>query len=183
MEKIARFLLMCMGWKVDPFTPKDNKYVLIVAPHTSNWDFIIGRLAFWTKRLPAKFLIKREFFKFPLGFFLKLLGGLPVDRSRGGHTIEHVVELIRAHDKIALIITPEGTRQYNAHWKKGFYYIARKADVPLYIGIVDYAKKECKIVRSLALSGDFSSDMASLKMVYQNVGAKYPKQFSLPDWE
>lgn len=184
MKKTAAFILRCFGWRVDPFTPSERKYVLIVAPHTSNWDFVIGRLAFWTKSLPARFMIKKEFFRFPIGGVLRALGGLPVERGTGGgRAVEEAVRLLQTHEAMALILTPEGTRRRNPHWKKGFYYIAQAAQVPLYVGYVDYKKKECRIVGQMPVTGNLAADSRYLSAVYAAVTARYPAQFALPEWE
>ncbi len=183
MKKTAAFILRCFGWRVDSFTPSERKYVLIVAPHTSNWDFVIGRLAFWTKSLPARFMIKKEFFRFPVGGLLKALGGLPVERGTGGgRAVEEAVRLLQTHDAMALILTPEGTRRRNPHWKKGFYYIAQAAQIPLYVGYVDYKKKECRIVGRMPVTGDLAADSRYLLEAYADVTARYPAQFALPEW-
>lgn len=183
MKNIAAFLLRCFGWRVDDYKPAERKYVLIVAPHTSNWDFVIGRLAFWTKGLPARFMIKQEFFRFPIRGLLKALGGLPVNRGRGGgRAIEEAVALLHTHEAMAMIITPEGTRKRNPHWKKGFYHIARAAGVPVYMGYLDYKEKACRIVGQMPVTGDLARDCEVLKATYAGVTARYPAQFTLPDW-
>lgn len=183
MKKIAAFILRCFGWRVEAFVPPERRYVLIVAPHTSNWDFVIGRLAFWTKGLPARFLIKKEFFRFPIGGLLRALGGLPVERGTGGgRAVEESVRLLQTHDEMALILTPEGTRRRNPHWKKGFYHIAQAARLPIYVGYIDYKEKECRIVGAMPVSGDLAADSRYLLDIYANVTARYPDQFALPDW-
>lgn len=184
MKKTAAFILRCFGWRVDAFTPPERKYVLIVAPHTSNWDFVIGRLAFWTKSLPARFMIKKEFFRFPIGGLLKALGGLPVERGAGGgRAVEEAVRLLQTHASMALILTPEGTRRRNPHWKKGFYYIAQAAQVPLYMGYIDYKEKVCRIVGQMPVSGDLAADSRWLRETYAGITARYPTQFALPEWK
>ncbi|MDE5574536.1 MAG: 1-acyl-sn-glycerol-3-phosphate acyltransferase, partial [Bacteroidales bacterium] len=116
MKNFATLLLRLAGWRVNDFIPPENKYVLIVAPHTTWVDALIGRLAFWTKRLPARFFIKKEFFVFPFGFLLKALGGMPIDRKQAQHLAEHAVNLLATHRRLALIITPEGTRKRTERW-------------------------------------------------------------------
>ena len=183
MKKIAAFVLRCFGWEVEPFIPPEKKYVLIVAPHTSNWDFVVGRLAFWTKLLPARFMIKKEFFRFPLGGLIRALGGLPVERGTGsGRMIDQAVKLLQESENMALIMTPEGTRRRNPHWKKGFYHIAMAAQVPIYVGYVDYERKYCHIVGKMPQTGDLAADSRYLIEIYRSVKARYPEKFALPDW-
>lgn len=184
MNKISAFILFLFGWRVDKFIPKESKYVLIVAPHTSSLDFVFGRLAFWTKKLPAKFLIKKEFFKPIISLVLKALGGLPVDRGRNaGKMVEQAANILKTRDRIALIITPEGTRNANSHWKKGFWHIAKKAQVPIYIGTLDYGKKYCTILPDPIIpTEDMDSDLKKISACYTDIIAKYPEKFKLADW-
>lgn len=182
MEKIASCCLKAMGWTVNEFRPPEKKYVLIVAPHTSVMDFVIGRLAFWTKGLPARFFIKQEFFVFPIRRMLKALGGMPINRQQAGSVVEHSINLLNKTSELALIITPEGTRKATKRWKKGFYYIAKRAGVPLYVGIVDYGNKKCTILPS-PLDTDKKVEilMQELAEIYKDAKAKYPENFQLPD--
>lgn len=181
MKKFATFLLRLAGWTVDDFIPPEQKYVLIVAPHTSWKDALIGRLAFWTKKLPARFFIKKEFFVFPFGFLLKALGGLPINREQAQHVVEHAVSLLETHKRLALIITPEGTRKRTERWKKGFYYIAKRAQVPLYAGIVDYKTKTCTVI-STPLNTEQSVEelFGNLREIYAGTTACEPTRFALP---
>ncbi len=180
MKKTAAFILRLFGWRVNSFIPPEDRYVLIVAPHTSWTDALIGRLAFWTKRLPARFFVKKEFFIFPFGYLLKALGGMPIDRKQARHVVEHAVNLLATHKRLALIITPEGTRKRTDHWKKGFYYIARRADVPLYAGIVDYRKKTCTILPGpLDTTQPLDALNEDLRRIYAGAYGRYPENFNL----
>lgn len=181
MKTFASFLLRCAGWKVNDFIPPENRYVLIVAPHTSWKDALIGRLAFWTKRLPARFFIKKEFFIFPFGALLRLLGGMPINREEAQHVAEHSVNLLTTHKRLALIITPEGTRQRTEHWKKGFYYIAKRAGVPIYAGIVDYKTKTCTVLpEPIDATQDWPVITEKLRTIYRNATGRHPENFALP---
>ncbi|MCM1041604.1 MAG: 1-acyl-sn-glycerol-3-phosphate acyltransferase [Bacteroides sp.] len=181
MKTFATFILRLMGWKVNDFIPPESRYVLIVAPHTSWKDALIGRLAFWTKKLPARFFIKKEFFVFPFGWLLKVLGGMPINREQAQHVVEHAVNLLASHEKLALIITPEGTRQRTERWKKGFYYIAKRARVPLYAGIVDYKTKTCTVLpEPLDTEQDLDALTADLRRIYAHATGREPEKFALP---
>ena len=134
MRKISIFLLRILGWRLEGEIPKDvHKCVIVMGPHTSNWDFFIGRLGFFALGVKAYFLMKKELFFFPLGFFLKYLGGIPVDRK--GNTTQNITDLavsyFNKNEKMFLVFTPEGTRSYNSKWKTGFYYVSLKANVPI----------------------------------------------------
>jgi 1-acyl-sn-glycerol-3-phosphate acyltransferase len=176
MRIIAKLLLRLLGWKVDETTPKNvKKCVVVMGPHTSNWDFIIGRLAFRWYAVPAKFLIKKEAFFFPFGYFLKKMGGIPVDRKKNNNITEFAVKLFNENESLFLVFTPEGTRSYNPNWKKGFYFIAQKAQVPIYIGYMDYEKKIGGFHGLFEPTGDVESDIAALKKILSQYKGKYPE--------
>jgi len=182
MKKVSGLILKLMGWKIivnEEFMLK--KAVVIMAPHTSNMDFWIGRLAFWKLTLPVRFLIKKEMFRFPLGVFLKAMGAIPVDRKNSGNIIEEIVNLFNERDKLCFTITPEGTRKLNHNWKKGFYQIATKANVPILLGYVDYKYKTGGIGMVIFPSGNFEKDMEIITDFYKTVNAKYPENFNLSE--
>lgn len=176
MKKFYRFLLRLLGWKIDETTPEDIKQcVIVVGPHTSNWDFIIGRMAFKYYGVKSKFLIKKEAFFFPFGYFLKWMGGIPVDRKKNNNLTEYAVKLFKENEVLFLTFTPEGTRSYNANWKKGFYYIAQKANVPIYIAYMDYEKKIGGFHSILEPTGDVDADMKYIKSILSKYKGKYPE--------
>jgi len=180
MSKVSYLILKLLGWKVYGQLPENaKKCVLVEAPHTSNVDFIIGRLAFFQLGIKAKFLIKKELFFPPLGFILKKLGGIPIDRSRSNKVIDYVATLLKNSDELVVVITPEGTRKYNPNWKKGFYFIALKAKVPIVLAYIDYRKKEGGIGKVIYPSGNFERDFAEITEFYIDKTAKYPEKFNL----
>ncbi len=183
MRKVlSRCLLGLFGWKVVGGLPKGvNKCVLIVAPHTSNWDFIIGRLAFYILGVKVKFLIKKELFKHILGRIITALGGIPIDRTKNTGAVDMVAALFEKYDPLYIVITPEGTRKLVPQWKKGFYYIALKAHVPIALGYLDYMNKEGGIARVIMPTGDFKKDFAEIEDFYRGKHAKYPWKFNLSD--
>ncbi len=150
-----------------------------MAPHTSMWDFVIGRLAWFVLGLKVKFFMKKEIFFFPLGHFIKWLGGIPVDRSKSGRLVDHVADLFGQQDSFYLVITPEGTRSLNSNWKKGFYFIALKASVPIALGYLDYEKKLGGIETIFMPSGDYSKDYMMIEKFYQGKRARHPEKFNL----
>lgn len=182
MKRFATFLLRLGGWKVNDFIPPEQKYVLIVAPHTSWLDALIGKLAFWTKKLPARFFIKKEFFVFPFGYLLKALGGMPIDREQARHVADYAVNLLATHRRLALIITPEGTRKRTGRWKKGFYHIAKRAGVPLYAGIVDYKTKTCTVLpEPLDTEQPLENLLGDLRKIYADAHGRREENFALPE--
>lgn len=164
MKYIARLIFWIIGWKIDPNPPENiKKCVIAVGPHTSNWDFIIGRLAFFQYGVQGKFLIKKELFFFPLGIFLRSLGGIPVDRKRNSNMTDFSVNLFQNSESLYLVFTPEGTRKYNPNWKKGFYYIALKANVPIYVCYVDFATKTGGFHSLFHPTGNVDNDILEIK--------------------
>jgi 1-acyl-sn-glycerol-3-phosphate acyltransferase len=134
-----------MGWTIIGELPKDKKYLVIVAPHTSNWDFFICLCARFIVGVRVNFLAKSQLFFFPFGLFLKAVGGAPVDRSKKGNHVEKVVELFRTSDELRLGLAPEGTRSPVTRWKEGFYHIACQAHIPIVMIGPDYASREIRI--------------------------------------
>ena len=176
MKYIARFIFWIIGWKIDPNPPENiKKCVIAVGPHTSNWDFILGRLAFFQYGVKGKFLIKKELFFFPLGIVLKSLGGIPVDRKRNSNMTEFAVSLFEQSESMYLVFTPEGTRKYNPNWKKGFYYIALKAKVPIYICYVDFATKSGGFHSVFHPSGNVDADISEIKKILSQYKGRVPE--------
>ena len=176
MGKIFFGILKLLGWKIDPTTPTNvNKAVVVMGPHTSNWDFVIGKMAFSHYKVNGKFLIKKELFFFPLGWILKKMGGVPVDRKKKNNITQFAVELFQKHEKCFIVFTPEGTRSYNPNWKKGFYYIAQAANVPIYIGYIDYKRKMGGFHSIFTPTGDVDADIKYLKSVFAQYEGKIPE--------
>lgn len=164
------------GWKIDSAFPEETKKcVIIVAPHTSNWDFIIGRLAFNIYGLKVKFLIKDDLFVGPLGSILKALGGLPVDRSKKNNLTDIIAEMYDGKEQLTIMFTPEGTRSYNPDWKKGFYYIAEKANVPLVLSYIDYTNRKGGFIGVFNPTGNAEKDIETIKKKYHGIEGKVPE--------
>ncbi|MBM3456412.1 MAG: acyltransferase [Bacteroidetes bacterium] len=176
MKKIAQFLIWLMGWKIEKNYPKDLKQcVIVVGPHTSNWDFFIGKLAFLYYGIKGKFLIKKEAFFFPFGYLLKAIGGVPVNRKQRSNITETAVKFFQEEEELFLVFTPEGTRSYNPNWKKGFYYIAMKTNVPIFICYMDYARKIGGFYGEFKPSGDAGKDIEIIKGILSQYKGKYPE--------
>ena len=180
LKIIAKFILKSRNWKVLGEFPADiNKSVVIVAPHTSMWDFFWGRMIFFALGKKVKFLIKQEMFTFPFKGLLNALGGIPVDRGKSNNMVDYVAGLFAKSKSLFITITPEATRSLNPKWKKGFYYIAYKAQVPITIGVLDYKKREVGIVGFFTPTGDFEKDFPQIERYYHGRGAKHPDKFNL----
>lgn len=174
-------ILELTGWKVDITAPRRDKCVICVAPHTSNWDFLLGLFAYKSLGREANFLMKEFWFFFPLKYLLRALGGIPVPRKGKAHSslTQSVIELFKTRDYVNLAVTPEGTRSRATRWKTGFLYIAYGAHVPIQLGIIDYKHKDIIIKEEYEPTGDVEADMAYIRGFYSShgEGALYPEKF------
>lgn len=176
MRKLAGWLLGRAGWRYFMPEPPSRKYVLIGAPHTSNWDFVVGLLALWALGIRARWLGKKELFKPPLGLLMRLLGGIPVDRSRRSNLVDQVAEILAREEEIAILITPEGTRGKAPYWRTGFYHMALKAGVPIALGYADFRRKEVGIGAYLWPTGDLRRDFEAIRAFYQDKTGLRPEK-------
>jgi 1-acyl-sn-glycerol-3-phosphate acyltransferase len=174
----SKLLLKVFGWKsVGSFPSGLKKYVVIVAPHTSGWDFVIGLLFRKALRLEkVKYLGKQELFRPPFGFFFRWLGGTPVDRSTRHNLVDQVVAIFHAHEEFAIALSPEGTRQRVDKLKTGFYNIAQAANVPLIMVAFDYANKRAVISEPVILTGDQATDLTTILNFFRPIQGKYPEK-------
>lgn len=173
-------LLNWFGWKPITLEHFEPRSVICVAPHTSNWDFVIGYLYYKSLGLgiTPRFLIKKEWFFFPFNLLFKALGGLPVDRKSGASSVEQATEMLRSAERLHIAITPEGTRKPRDRWKSGFYRIAMQAGVPIQLAKIDYQKKEVGIFQTLpANNEDVDAAILEIRKNYHGSMAKFPKNF------
>ena len=163
--KLARLILRWCGWQlIEPATyPRQS--VICVAPHTSNMDFIWGKLYYWAVGQRAHFLMKRELFVPPLGWLFKAMGGIPIDRRHKGNTVEQVVARFRAKDDFAVAITPEGSRKARDRWKTGFYHIAEEAGVPVAVGGLEMLVAQAVYAAEYFLDRKFDDAPAEIRAI------------------
>jgi 1-acyl-sn-glycerol-3-phosphate acyltransferase len=181
LKWLAKIAFRLFGWETDGTLPPDiKKGVIIFAPHTSNWDFVIGRLTLLIAKIPLKVLIKKELFVFPNNLILNALGAIPVARGKKNYMIEHALELLEESGSIFILITPEGSRKLVKQWKKGFYLLAIEAKVPIILSFIDYVDKTGGIGPIFYPSGDYNKDMEFIYKFYSTKRAKYPEKFYLP---
>ncbi len=178
LKFFAKAVLKLAGWKIVGELPAP-KAVVMMAPHTANLDFFMGWLGYTSMGIKSHFLIKKEIFKWYTSGILKAMGGIPVDRKRSSNVVLQITEEFHKRKKFIVTITPEGTRKLNKHWKRGFYYIAQSAGVPVSMGFLDYKKKEGGFGESIYPSGNFEEDLKIMEDFYSSKTAKHPERFNL----
>ena len=179
IQGFCRWLLYKkLGWTKCVTVAHPDKFIICLAPHTSNWDFIIGQLYAQAEGFKINFLMKREWFFWPLGVIFRSLGGIPVWRSKHTSMTDNLAETAKTKDSFKLCITPEGTRSPNTEWKKGFYFIALKAEIPILLYGVDYEKKKIVCTDSFTPSGNIDEHMPKIKSYFKDFKGKKPENFA-----
>lgn len=173
----SKILFDCLGFSVISTVEVPDKCVIALAPHTSNWDFILGILYAKSTGNDYSFLMKKEWFFWPVGIMMRRLGGIPVYRGRKMHSTDIIAERARLSREFRLCITPEGTRKANPDWKKGFYYIALKARLPILLYGLDYAKREIVCTKVVVPNGDVDADMEEIKQYFKDFKGRHPEKF------
>lgn len=178
-QRLAMKLINLAGWQVPPF-PDVDKAIVVGGPHTSNWDGVIGLAGAIALGLHARFLIKHDLFRGPLGWLLRRLGGIPVDRARAGGVVGQAVRQLRESDRLILVVTPEGTRSNARHWKTGFHRIAREAGVPIVVTVADYRARQLRFPLVLDATDDLQSDLERIYECFASVTPRHPEKLSDP---
>ena len=160
--------LKLIGWKARGEELEHQRFVLIGAPHTSNWDFPLMLMVVLRLRLRVYWMGKHTLFPLPFGWLMKWLGGIPVNRSASHNVVNETVRQYRENDELVILIPPEGTRSKVDHWKTGFYHIANNAGVPILLGYVDAENKEAGFADLFTPTGDLEKDMAEIRAFYAN---------------
>ena len=168
-----------MGWKVDITEPHPDKFIICLAPHTSNRDFFIGLLYSRSVGMKSNFLMKKEWFFWPLGPIFRSLGGIPVYRSKKCSMTDIMAETAKQLDTFHLCITPEGTRSLNPEWKKGFYFIAQKASIPILLYGVDYEQRLIRCTKTVVPNGDVEGQMREIKLYFKDFKGRHPEKFTI----
>ena len=180
MQRFCSWLLYNrLGWTSDVTEDHPDKYIICLAPHTSNWDFVIGQIYNAAHSLGSNFLMKKEWFVWPLGPVFRWMGGIPVERKKHTSMTDAMAETAKNSKVFHLCITPEGTRSRVEEWKKGFYYIALKAELPILLYGLDYQKKHIQCTKTIVPSGDFENDMRVIKLYFKDFKGKRPELFTI----
>jgi 1-acyl-sn-glycerol-3-phosphate acyltransferase len=170
---------MLFGWDTENLHGFDSveKAVLIMVPHTSIWDFVVGKMVVCKYNRKCVFFIKKEAFSWPIiGKILKKLGGIPINRGHVNTHVDDAVEALNNNTQLWVIITPEGTRKKVSRWKSGFHRIALKADVPILISYIDYKKRKATVVEKIYPTQDFNTDMKKILPYYDGVRGLHIKE-------
>lgn len=179
LQKLSKWVLCSvLGYTINETVEKPAKYIIALAPHTSNWDFLLGQLYCRATGVKCGFMMKREWFFWPLGPIFRKLGGIPVQRSRNNSLTDQLAQVARERDEFHLCITPEGTRKLQPEWKKGFYYIALKAQIPILLFGLDYKRRLIECTKSIVPTGDAERELTEIKRYFENYQGKHPKLFT-----
>lgn len=174
----GRVILWVTGWRNAGQIPEGRKFVVIAAPHTSNWDLVYMLAGAWTAGVRLSWVGKLSLFTGPLGWMLRAMGGVPIDRAGSRGVVGEIVEHFRSVERIALAIPPSGTRAFRDYWRSGFYHIAAGAQVPIICCYGDYSRKITGIGPAITPSGDLGADMDLIRAFYADKAGKFPERLS-----
>ncbi|MDE5643792.1 MAG: 1-acyl-sn-glycerol-3-phosphate acyltransferase [Muribaculaceae bacterium] len=177
---LAARILRLAGWTLNVSVPDYPRCIICVAPHTSNWDFVIGKLAYAAIGRKAGFLMKKSWFFWPMGCLFRAIGGIPVaPKGSGGDLTATLIERFKNSSRLTLAITPEGTRSRNPQWRTGFLRIAYGAGIPIVLAAIDFSTKSIFLDRTFTPTGNLETDMQAIKQYYRPFKGKYPEKFAL----
>lgn len=176
---LSNIILSLAGWTVSgTYTDELKKCVIVVAPHTSNWDFIWGILARNVYGIKGRYLIKHTMFKPGIGWFFRWTGGIPVDRSQKNNLTEMLKELLAKEDHLQIVFTPEGTRSWVDSWKKGFYWVAHETGLPIIMHAIDFKTKEITMNDPFYTTGNWEEDIKAFEKFYSDKTGGNPENFN-----
>jgi len=173
---LAKSMMRLAGWRVEGALPDLPKFVLVGAPHTSNWDFVLFLGVIFSLRANVRFMGKAELFRFPIGWFFRYCGGVPVDRKKSTGLVEQMVKVSNESEKFILTIAPEGTRHHVQGWKRGFYHIAKSAGIPIVMAIVDGRHKTVRIGQVFHPTEDIEADIKSIQEIFAGIVGIHPRR-------
>lgn len=175
---LARLCLFISGWRIEGKKPKVPRYILVAAPHTSNWDFFIGLAVALVCGVRCRWMGKASLFWGPLGPIMRWLGGIPVDRTKRNSLVSQTICCFKGNSKLGLVICPEGTRSRGDRWRTGFYHIAKGANVPIILGFLDFKQKKAGFGPTIKPGENMEKDLAEIQAFYTDVNGKFPDCFS-----
>lgn len=178
LRALGAFLLRVKGFRFEGELPNESRFVLLLAPHTSNWDFVLALATVLALDVKANWFAKHTIFRPPLGSFFRKIGGIALDRGSPRSALQQITAAFDSADELVFCIAPEGTRKRIPRWKRGFYQIALAAEVPIVCGYVDYGRRVCGIGLVLQPSGDYAADIEKIQSFYRTIQPKFPEQFA-----
>ena len=173
---IARSIFRLIGWRTHVIPPPTSSYVLIGAPHTSNWDFVLALFLMIVEAIPIRLMGKDSLFRGPMGVFMRSVGVFPVNRQESTNMVDQVVAKFDENEELIIGLAPEGTRKRTSRWRTGFYYIALKANVPIVMAYLDYRNKICGLGPSFRPTGDIQADFKIIQDFYSGIVGKFPRK-------
>jgi len=174
---LAQSLMSIFGWRIEADIPNRSKFVLVGAPHTSNWDFVMTMTTLFSLGVKISWMGKKSLFGWPFKGIMEWLGGVPIDRAgQGGGIVEQTVDAFNSRDKFVIAIMPEATRAKAHQWKTGFYHIAQGANVPVVMVRFDYGRKVMGVGPTVEPSGDETADMTQIQSLFSGIEGKNPRQ-------
>lgn len=176
LRGISVFLFKIIGWEKVGQLPDISKYVIILAPHTSNWDLFYGISTAFALKLDICFMAKKELFRWPFGPLFKFLGGVPIDRDKSINVVDQIIQRYNENEKYVIAITPEGTRSKTKYWKTGFYHIASGANVPILLGFLDYSTKKGGAGPLITPTGNIEHDIQIIRDFYSKIAGRYSEK-------
>ena len=180
VRRLLLLLYRMRGWKAVGEVPEPRRFIIIAAPHTSNWDLPFALAVAWAMDIRISWAGKSSLFRFPFAGFMRWLGGISVERSKRDNQVEKIAQAMRAADKMYLVVAPSGTRSKRDHWKSGFYHIAKAANVPILLAFLDYERKEGGLGPLVYASDDVAHDMNQIRAFYADKRGKHPAQETVP---
>ena len=175
LRGLSAFYMRILGWQVVGKLPDLPKFIIVGAPHTSNWDFVMFLALAFILKGNLRYMGKKELFYPPYGWFFYWSGGIPVDRSKPHGLVEQTVQAIQEVELFQMVITPEGTRSKVGKWKLGFYHIAKQANIPVVAGYVDSVTRTCGIGPTFELTDDMEADIDAIKAFFKDKVGIYPE--------
>jgi len=175
---IIKFFMKIRSWKIEGAIPSDKKFVLIAAPHTSNWDLVITISLAFLFKVKIYWMGKDAMFRFPFSNIMLWLGGIPIDRTKKNNVVQQTIDVFNQNKEMIITIPPEGTRDKVPYWKTGFYHIAHGANVPIVLGFIDFKRKIGGLGPLLKPTGNIAKDMEKIKEFYSKITGKHKHKTS-----
>jgi 1-acyl-sn-glycerol-3-phosphate acyltransferase len=176
LRLVSNSIMRLTGWSVEGKLPDLPKFVLVGAPHTSNWDFVLFLGVAFHLKADVRYMGKAELFRSPFGWFFYYCGGVPVDRSKSSGLVEQMVEACNRSKTFILTITPEGTRKQVSEWKRGFYHIAKGAGIPIVMAKLDAKRKTVRVGEIFHLTEDMEADVDSIREAFKGLAGIHPRK-------